>query len=141
MVKRVLAIDYGSKRIGLAITDPLYILAQPLPYIENKGTPHILKSLKQICAEKSVDHIIFGLPQNLDDSLGLQALRYQKIAGMLEQALKIPIEMFDERYSTKEALDILIEEMDVSRKKRREIQDSLAASLLLKSYMESHAAE
>lgn len=133
--QRILAIDFGYKRIGLALTDPLGMIAQPLPYLKNKGIPGLLACLKDLIKEKGVEKIVFGLPLNLDGSLGVKAREYQTFAHKIETACGVPVETVDESFTSRESDEILIEELDVSRKKRKKVRDSLAACLILKSYL------
>ena len=134
--KRILALDYGSKRIGLAVSDPLGLTAQPLPFLPNRGKKHWIPELKKIMAEKSVELLLLGLPVSLDDTLGPRALEIQKLAQTLRAECGTPVELADERFTTRAAEDFLVQELDVSRAKRKEIRDSMAAALLLKSYLE-----
>ncbi|MBI2119105.1 MAG: Holliday junction resolvase RuvX [Elusimicrobia bacterium] len=133
--KRILAIDYGSKRIGLALSDPLGMIAYPLPFLPNRGESKLILELKKIVIEKSVELILFGLPRSLDDSIGAQAREYIKCSEKIQKALAIEIKLVDERFSSRESEAFLIEELDISREKRKKMRDSLSACLLLKSYL------
>lgn len=133
--QRILAIDFGSKRSGLAITDPLGLTVQPLPYLKNIGISDFLARLKDIVKEKGVEKIVLGLPLSLDGSLGPKARECRNLARKIEDACGVPVDMEDESFTSREADEILIEELGVSRKKRKEARDSLAACLILKSYL------
>lgn len=133
--QRILAIDFGSKRSGLALTDPLGLTVQPLPYLKNKGIADLLARLKDIVKEKGVEKIVLGLPLSLDGSLGPKARECQNLARKIEDACGVPVDLEDESFTSREADEILIEELDVSRKKRKEARDSLSACLILKSYL------
>ena len=133
--QRILAIDFGSKRSGLALTDPLGLTVQPLPYLKNKGTADLLARLKDLAKEKGVEKIVLGLPRSLDGSLGGKARECRNLARKIEDACGIPVDLEDESFTSREADEILIEELGVSRKKRKEARDSLAACLILKSYL------
>jgi putative Holliday junction resolvase len=97
-----------------------------------------LSDLKELITEKGVTLIILGLPRSLDDTLGPRALEIQELAKQIQKSCSIPVECYDESFTTREAENFLVNELDVSRKKRKQIRDSLAACLLLKAYMESH---
>ena len=132
---RILAVDYGSKRIGLAISDPLGFTAQPLPFLPNGGRKKILAALKEIILEKSVQRILVGLPKSLDDTLGPAALECQNLAEAIRKECGVEVALYDERFTTREAESFLVNELDVSRKRRKELIDSLAACILLRAYM------
>ena len=93
--------------------------------------------MKEIIKEKSVDLIVLGLPKRTDDSLGPEAQRVMEFGKLLEKECGIRLKLFDESYTTKEADEILIKDFNLSRKKRKEVKDSLAACLILNSYMRS----
>jgi len=133
--QRILAVDFGSKRCGLALTDPLGITVQPLPYLKNKGTADFLARMKDIVKEKGVEKVVLGLPRSLDGSLGVKARECQNLARKIEEACGVPVDLEDESFTSREADEILIQELGVSRKKRKEARDSLAACLILKSYL------
>ena len=135
MQKRTLAIDYGEKRIGLAVSDLLGFTAQPLPYLENKNPKFFLSELKKVVQEKAVEQIVLGVPISLDGTLGKKALEIQALGQPIAQACGVPVAFEDERFTTRDAEDFLIEELNLSRKKRKEIKDSLAACLLLENHL------
>ncbi len=132
---RILAIDYGAKRIGLAVSDPLGFTAQPLPFVKNAGWTPAIAELKKIAAEKSVQKVLMGLPRAPDGGEGAQGKTFREFAAKLGEALGLPVEFVDETMTSREANAILIEEMDVSREKRKKVVDSLAASLMLEAYL------
>ena len=138
---RILAVDFGSKRVGLAISDPFGITALPLPFLPFFGLPRFISDLKNLIREKSVNLIVLGLPKSLDGTLGPRALESQKLGEKIRKECGIEVELYDESFTTRDAEEILIGEFDLSREKRKKVRDSLAACLLLKSYMESHPAE
>lgn len=135
---RTLAIDYGSKRIGLSVSDPLGLTAQPLPYVANSGSKKFLCDLKAIIAERSVGRVILGWPRSLDDSSGPAARQCENLAAEIKRECGVPVVLYDERFTTRDAEEILIREFDMSRKKRKEVRDSLAACLMLRSYLDSN---
>jgi putative holliday junction resolvase len=135
---RVLAIDHGSKRMGIAISDELRIIAQPLEFIASEPFDKFLERLKQIIREKEVSLIIVGIPRNMDGSYGPAALKVQEFVAILKDALPLPIRSWDERLTTVQANRYLIE-ADVRRSRRKEKVDKTAAAILLQSFLDSAA--
>ena len=135
--ERVLALDLGSKRVGLAISSPLGNEPFPLPFLPFKNAAQLIADLRKIAGEKGVRRIVVGLPVSLNETLGEQARRCKNLSKKIAAELKIPVELFDESFTTKEAEEILIGELNLSRQKRQKLKDSLAACLLLRSYLQS----
>jgi putative Holliday junction resolvase len=135
---RILALDPGTKRIGVAASDELKMLAQPLEFILAEPFDAFLTRLKEIIREKEVDLIIIGMPRNMDGSYGPAALKAQEFAAALKAALTIPIQTWDERLTTAQAQRFLIQG-GVRRAKRKEKVDKTAAAILLQSYLDSLA--
>ena len=131
---RILAIDLGEKRIGLAISDALGITAQGLPTIQVKNEHEICPKIMEIIKEKNVDQIVFGLPKNMNGTLGPQAKKVEKYAQKLRQLSNLPVDFEDERLSTVRAEQVLLE-ADTSRAKRKKVIDKLAAVIILQSYL------
>lgn len=131
-----MAIDYGAKRIGLAVSDPLGYTAQPLPFLRNNSWTQVFVELKKIAAEKSVARILVGLPKSPDGGEGVQAKSCRDFSVKLGEELGLPVELVDETMTSREAREILIGEMDASRATQKSAVDSLSACLLLKSYLE-----
>ena len=131
---RILAIDLGEKRIGLAISDVLGITAQGLPTIQVKNEHEICPKIMEIIKEKNVDRIVFGLPKNMNGTLGPQAKKVEKYAQKLRQLSNLPVDFEDERLSTVRAEQVLLE-ADTSRAKRKKVIDKLAAVIILQSYL------
>lgn len=134
-MKKILAIDYGSKRVGLASSDALGLTAQPLPYILHKSWTQVIADLGRLVQERSIEKIIVGLPKSPDGGLGQQAQECEKFSEAVKKALQIPVELVDETLTSREAQDILIGEFNLSREKRKEVIDSMAACLLLRDYL------
>ena len=130
---RTLCLDYGMKRIGVAISDPLDITAQPLPYISNSDS--WLKDLAQVVNEYEVELIVLGLPKNQHGQDSPMAEHIREFAQEIESELNISIKFYDERLSSVQATKHLIES-GVSRKKRKEVIDSLSASMVLQTYLD-----
>lgn len=132
---RILALDFGSKRIGVAVSDETKTIAQPLEFIPAEPFADFLVRLKEILAEKEVDVVLLGLPRNMDGSYGPAAQKVQAFATALRTAITVPIKLWDERLTTSQADRILIQG-NVRREKRKEKVDKLAAAILLQSYLD-----
>jgi putative Holliday junction resolvase len=133
---RILAIDHGSKRIGIAVSDELKLIAQPLEYIPAEPFAEFLQRLKDLARDKEVELILVGMPRNMDGSYGPAALKVQAFVAALKGALTIPIETQDERLTSAQANRVLIQG-GVRRAKRKEKVDQMAAAILLQSYLDS----
>jgi putative Holliday junction resolvase len=131
---RIMGLDIGDKRIGVALSDPLGLVAQAFEVIERKGE-RVFGRLKEIVAHFGVQEIVVGLPLREDGSVGPQAEKVLNFAKELETHLGLPIKFWDERYSTQEAEKILLE-ADQSRLKRKKVKDKLAAAIILQGYLE-----
>jgi len=125
---RILALDVGQRRIGLAISDPLGTIAQPLMTIQHDDTS--MDQIIGIVQDKEVGEIVVGLPVNMNGTSGQQADEVQKFAGLLAERVDIPLVFVDERLSTVEAEKLMIS-ADVNRRKRRQSIDSVAAAIIL----------
>jgi putative holliday junction resolvase len=135
---RVLGIDHGTKRIGLAISDELGVIAQPLEFVPAEPFANFLARLKQIISEKQVELLLVGMPRNMDGSYGPAALKVQEFVAVLRDAVAIPIKTWDERLTSAQANRFLIQ-ADVRRDKRKEKVDKTAAAILLQSYLDGFA--
>src|SRR5271154_3580086 len=133
---RILALDHGSKRIGVAVSDETKTIAQPLEYIPAEPFADFLGRLKKLLAEKEIDLIILGLPRNMYGSYGPAAQKVESFAAALKSAITIPIKLWDERLTSTMANRILIQG-NVRRDKRKEKVDKMAAAILLQSYLDS----
>jgi len=132
---RILAIDHGTKRMGIAISDELKMIAQPLEFILAEPFNKFLARLKELIQEKEVEMILVGLPRNMDGSYGPAALKIQEFVAVLKDAIAIPIKLWDERLTSAQANRFLIES-GVRREKRKEKVDKTAAAILLQSYLD-----
>jgi putative Holliday junction resolvase len=135
---RILAIDHGSKRIGIAVSDELKMIAQPLEFIPAGSFADFLQRLKELIREKEVDLILVGMPRNMDGSYGPAALKVQDFVAALRGAITVPIQTWDERLTSAQANRFLIQG-NVRRQKRKEKVDQTAAAILLQSYLDSLA--
>lgn len=132
---RYLGVDYGRKRIGLALSDEGEILASPLPIYEQKRPGNVIPFLDSLAVKHDIGGFVVGLPKNMDDSLGPMAQEVLRFASELRELTKRPVIMIDERRTSAEAEQILVA-ADRSRKKRRKVQDSVAAVLILQRYLD-----
>ncbi len=136
---RILGIDYGRRRIGLAISDEAEFLARPLdPYQRTHSFRKDLESLAQLAREFEAGTIVVGLPLNMDGSKGEMALEVEEFVAQLQAVSKIAIVVSDERLTSVEAERVLLEG-NVKRKDRKQLRDGLAATLILQGYLDSQA--
>ena len=133
---RILALDHGTKRIGVAVSDEMKMIATPLEYIEAEPFADFLERLKEIIRAREVELIVIGLPRNMDGSYGPAALKVREFVAVLKDAIVTPIRTWDERLTSVQANRFLIE-ADVRRSKRKEKVDQTAAAILLQSYLDS----
>lgn len=132
---RVICLDVGERRIGVAVTDALDLTAQGVETIWCKGVENDLARVQEICKQYETDRILCGLPRNMDGSEGFQAQRVRAFADRLT-ALGYNIRFQDERMTTKLATGVLLE-ADVRRSKRKDVVDKLAATYILQSFMDA----
>ena len=132
---RILALDHGTKRIGVAVSDETQTIAQPLEYIPAEPFADFLVRLKQILTEKEVDLVLIGLPRNMDGSYGPAAHKVETFVSVLRNAIAVPLKSWDERLTSAMANRILIQ-ANVRRDKRKEKVDKMAAAILLQSYLD-----
>lgn len=135
---RIIGLDYGSKTVGVALSDPLGLTAQPVETITRKEENKLRKTLariEEIIEEYEVTEIVVGLPKNMDDSIGERALACQDFADKLERRTGLPVIMWDERLTTVAANEVLIES-GVRRENRKEVIDQIAAVFILRGYLD-----
>jgi putative Holliday junction resolvase len=132
---RILALDHGTKRIGVAVSDETQTIAQPLEYIPAEPFADFLVRLKKILAEKQVDLVLLGMPRNMDGSYGPAAQKVETFLSVLKNAITVPTKLWDERLTSTMANRILIQG-NVRRDKRKEKVDKMAAAILLQSYLD-----
>src|SRR3954469_23737518 len=133
---RILALDHGTKRIGIALSDELKMIAQPLEFVLAEPFTDFVKRLKEIIKEKEVELVLIGMPRNMDGSYGPAALKVQEFVAVLRDAIVTPIKTWDERLTSAQANRFLIQ-ADVRRSDRKEKVDKTAAAILLQSYLDS----
>lgn len=133
---RTMGLDYGDRRIGVALSDAFGWTAQGLAVIERRGGETEMDQLVRLCAENEVSEIVVGLPKNMNGSIGPRGEICIEFAESLKQKLKLPVHLWDERLTTVSAHKTLIE-ADVSRKKRKQVVDKMAATLILQNFLDS----
>jgi putative Holliday junction resolvase len=128
--EKVLALDYGTRNIGLAESDELGVTVRPLPSLPNRGRRDLVSRLRSRLSSAAVDRVVVGLPRNMDGTEGAAAARVRSLIGALERDLGLPVTGVDERLSTVEATEIW---RTLSLRKQRGYRtvDSLAAALIL----------
>lgn len=133
---RILAIDHGTVRMGIALSDELQMIAQPLEFIPAEPFDAFLDRVKVLVKEKEVSQIVVGIPRNMDGSYGPAAIKVQEFIGVLKTALALPIRGWDERLTSVQANRLLVQG-GVRREDRKQKVDKTAAALLLQSYLDS----
>ena len=132
---RIMALDVGSKRIGVALSDPLKITAQGLQTFQRTTLEEDVKGLWQLIDEHEVSQLVVGLPKNMDGTIGFKAEEVQQFIADLTAERKIDVIWIDERLTTVSAERVLLE-ADVSRAKRKKVIDKMAAVVILQSYLD-----
>jgi len=132
----LMGIDYGVKRIGIAISNPERTVAVPLKVIEVKPDDSHVNALGKTISEYGVDEIVIGMPYNMDGSTGMSAENVEKFSERIKVSFRLPVHFFDERLSTFEAHNLLAS-INMDNKKRLKVVDSLAARIILQGYMDS----
>jgi len=132
---RILALDHGSKRIGVALSDELKMIAQPLEFIPAQPFDNLVGRLRELLDEKDVELILVGMPRNLDGSYGTASVVVEEFVDALKCEIPVPIQTWDERLTSAQANRSLVE-ANVARQKRKQKVDAMAAALLLQSYLD-----
>lgn len=135
---RIIGLDYGEKRCGVALSDPLHVIASANTVIEVRGPAQVVREILALCREQDAERIVVGMPLNMDGSRGASAEAAQRLADALSARAGIPVETWDERLSTKTAEAILIEG-GTRRKQRKGVIDKVAAQVMLQHYLDARA--
>ncbi len=140
-MKRILGLDVGSKTVGVAVSDPFGWTAQGLEIIQiNEAKENFgLERLGEIIDEYEVSAVVVGLPKNMNGTIGERAIASQNYGELITEKFALPVIYQDERLTTAQANRMMIEEGDVSRKKRKKVIDKLAAMMILQSYLDRQA--
>jgi putative Holliday junction resolvase len=131
----VLALDYGTRRIGIAVSDEAAEFAFPAGVLACQGRQRDLEALRELIAERSIQRVVVGLPVHMDGRCGETAMAAKGFANAIAEMTGLPVEMLDERWTTREA-ERALRESRSGRKRRRAAADSAAATLLLRCYLE-----
>lgn len=132
-MSRILGLDFGSKRIGVAVSDPLRMTAQAVGFLDN--TPQLISKITSLIEEKEIELVILGNPIKLNGSESQKSQEVECFKNKLSAQTDCPIQLWDERLSTVSAQKHLIA-MDVSRQKRKQCVDSIAAVFILQGYLD-----
>lgn len=137
-MNRILGLDVGTKTVGVAVSDPFGWTAQGLEIIQidEANEEFGLIRLEEIIREYEVEKVVIGLPKNMDGTLGDRAKASQNYGELVTKTFNLPIEYEDERLTTAQANRMMIEEGDVSRKKRKKVIDKIAAMMILQNYLD-----
>lgn len=131
---RILCLDYGEVRIGIAISDPSGIIASPHPFIKNdKNT---IYAIQKMINDKDIGCLVIGLPLNLKGEYSKKTEEVKAFSEEIKENISIPVELWDERFSTVSAERIL-REANIKNKKQRQFVDSLSAQIILQNYLDS----
>ena len=140
---RTLGLDYGSKTVGVAVTDPLGLTAQGVEIIRRQKENHLRKTyqrIKELCKQYDVEKIVLGLPLNMDDTMGDRAEKTLEFKKELERRLSVPVFLVDERLTTVEAIEIM-DDAGIKISEREKYVDMIAATIILQDYMNSHESK
>lgn len=132
---RIMALDVGDKRVGVAVSDETGLIPEPKAPIQRSHLAADVEAVRELCDAWGVSGVVVGLPLNMNGTRGPQAEKVLKFVGQLEAHLPCPVSTWDERLTTKDAERRLVE-LDVSRKNRRKVVDGLAAALILEGYLQ-----
>ena len=135
-MNRILGIDYGERRLGLAISDPLQIIATPLEVIDRKKTPQFISIIEKIVIDRKVSKIVVGLPITMKGSISKQTELTLLFIDNLKKSLEVPVCSIDERLSSREAKRILISQ-GIKTGHNKSSVDLIAAGIILQEYLDS----
>lgn len=136
MMGRILGVDYGTKRVGIAISDPMAMLATPLSVETVQTVDEAISAVCRIARDRGVVKIVVGIPINMNGTSGPMALEAGKFVELLRIASGLPVDITDERLSTS-LVERMLLDADVSRGRRKEVRDKLAAQVILQGYLDA----
>ena len=134
-MKRILALDYGDKKIGIAISDPMKIIAKPLMVINNLSYKHILFEIQNLITDQHIEKIVVGLPLTLKNKKSIQTKKVLKFIEELNKDINLPIIAYDERLTSKIAIQSLINQGVKTGHNKKDI-DKTAAAIFLQDYLD-----
>ena len=132
----VVGLDFGERRIGVAVSDPRGLAASPLRVIERESLAADVDRVKEVVEARKAERIVVGLPLNMNGSMGPEARRARRFANLLKRELGVEAVLWDERLTSEEAERALLTG-DASRARRQELRDAVAAALILQAYLDS----
>lgn len=135
--KAIIGFDYGEKRLGVAVSDLLLTVATSHSIIHRQSDEQDFAVIKKIISEKEIGGMVFGLPLQMNGEEGATAVAVRRFADKLAQETRLPCAFWDERLSSRAVENFLIKEVDMSRKKRKEILDASAASYILQGFIDA----
>lgn len=135
--KSVIGFDYGSKRLGIAVSDLLLMVATPYKILQRREEAKDIEEILAIIKEKEAGGLVFGLPLQMDGTEGKTAESVRDFAAKIEVASGLPVAFWDERLSSRAMENFLIKEADLSRKRRKEVLDSSAAAYILQGFLDA----
>jgi putative Holliday junction resolvase len=135
---RTLGVEYGEKRIGFAVSDPVGILATPLRVVTVSGPSDALAAVRETAEEVAAERIVIGLPLNMDGTRGAKVEEVEAFVVRLKAIVSQPVLFWDERLSTSMVERVLID-ADMSRKRRKEVRDKLAAQVILQGFLDAQS--
>lgn len=140
---RIMGLDYGSKTVGVSVSDPLGITAQAVETIVRKEENKLRQTcqrLEALIREYEITSVVLGYPKNMDDSVGERARKTEEFKEMLERRTGLPVVLWDERLTTVEA-DEILRESGVPARDRKKVIDKVAAGIILQSYLNAKESE
>ena len=140
---RVMGLDYGRSTVGVAISDSMGLTAQPIETITRKGENKLRTTyarIRELINEYEIERIVVGLPLHMNGEKGDRAIKSEEFAAELEKKVELPVELYDERLTTVEASRVLTEG-NIKKDRQKDYVDKLAASLILKGYLESKSGK
>jgi putative Holliday junction resolvase len=137
MPSRVVAVDLGTRRIGVAVTDGLGLTAQPLATIARHGGQRDLDAIADVVKRYEAGRVVVGLPLGPEGEVGRAARSVQAFVARLRSVVAVPIELIDESFTTVEAEDVLLQ-ADLSRARRKQVVDRVAAAVILRRWLDAH---
>ena len=137
MAKKIMGIDYGEARTGIAVSDALGLLANGVGNIEERDINRLINKIAEKASELSVEMLVFGNPVNMNGTLGPKSEKVAKLAERLREKTGLPVVLFDERCTTMAAHKFL-NETNTRGKKRKGVVDTLSAQIILQNYMDSN---